>query len=86
MSGGNGGLSPFPIFFKVFFKLNSDKEEVYTVLIELIGPFKWMVVQWTAYVTLIWSAQIDDGPMDHLYYVNFDRPNGRPFYGPLMLR
>ena len=28
---------------------------------------KWTAVQWTAYVTSIWTVQMDDGPLDRLY-------------------
>ena len=46
------------------------------------GPTKWTVVQWTAYVTSIWTVQMDDGPMDRPCNVNLDRPNGRRSIGP----
>ena len=50
------------------------------------GPSKWTAVQWTAYVTSVWTVQMDDGPMDRLCYVNLDRPNGQRSNGPPMLR
>ena len=36
------------------------------------GPSKWMTVQWTAYVSSIWTVQMD-GPLDR----NLDRPKLR---------
>ena len=50
------------------------------------GPSKWTTVEWTAYVTSIWTVQMEDGPMDRLCYVNLDRLNGRRSNGPSMLR
>ena len=50
------------------------------------GPTKWKVVQWAAYVTSIWTVQMDDGPMDSVCYVNLDRPNRQQSDGPPMLR
>ena len=47
-------------------------------MLHKFGPSKWTKVQWTSYITLIWTVQMDVGPMDLPYYVNLDRPNGRP--------
>ena len=46
-------------------------------ILRQFGPSKWTAVQWTAYVTLIWTVQMDDGLMDRLCYTNLDCPNGR---------
>ena len=31
-------------------------------------------VQWTDYFTVVWNVQLDNGPLDHLCYVNLDYP------------
>ena len=54
-------------------------------ILRLFGPSKWTAVQWTTYVTLIWPVQMDGGPINHLYYINLDPPNGRRSNGPPML-
>ena len=54
-------------------------------MLRQFGPSKWTGVQWTAYVTPIWTVQMDVGPTDRLCYVNFDRPNGRRSNGLSML-
>ena len=36
--------------------------------------------------TLIWIVQMDEGPIDPLYYVNLVRPNERQSNGPPILR
>ena len=54
-------------------------------MLRQFGPSKLKAVQWTAYVTSIWTVQIKGGPMDRLCYVNLDRPNGRRSNGPSML-
>ena len=36
------------------------------------GPFKWAMVQWTAYITLIWTFQMEKGLMDDPFYDNLD--------------
>ena len=46
-------------------------------------PSKWTTVQWTVYVTSIWTVQMDDGPMDSPCYVNLDGPLERLYYGNL---
>ena len=54
-------------------------------MLRQFGLSKWTMVQWTDYVTSIWTVQMDDGPMDRLccvnldrlYYSNLDRPKLR---------
>ena len=55
-------------------------------MLSQFGPTKWTVVQWTAYVTSIWTVQMDDGPMDRVCYVNLDRPNRQQSDWPPTLR
>ena len=45
-------------------------------MLRQFGPSKWTVVQWNAYVTSIWTVQMNDCTMDCLCYVNLDLPNG----------
>ena len=35
------------------------------------------MVQWTTYITVVWTVQMDNDLMDHLSYVSLERPNGR---------
>ena len=35
-----------------------------------------MMVQWTTYVILIWTLKMDYVPIDRLFYVDLDCPNG----------
>ena len=46
--------------------------------------FKWICMDRPNERNLL--VQMDDGPMDRLYYINLDRPNGRRSKGPPMLR
>ena len=55
-------------------------------MLSQFGPTKWTVVQWTAYVTSIWTVQMDDGPMDRVCYINLGCPNRRQSDGPPTLR
>ena len=66
--------------------LSSQNGVCWTVKMYKTYLSKWTVVQWTAYVMLIWSVQMDNGPMDHLYCVNLNRPNRRQSNGSPMLR
>ena len=52
------------------------------LMLSQFGPSKWTTVQWTAYVTSIWTVHIDDGPMDHQCYINLNRANQRRSNGP----
>ena len=52
-------------------------------MLRQFGPSKWTTVQWTAYVTSIWTVQMDDGPMDRPCDVILDGPLDRLYYGNL---
>ena len=67
-------------------RLHSPNGVVWTVQMYETYSSKWMTIQWTANFKSFWTDQMDGGPMDHLCYVNFDRPNGRRSNGLPMLR
>ena len=45
----------------------------------------WTLVQWTTYITLIWTVQMVGGTIDPLCYVNLNLPNGQQSNIPPML-
>ena len=66
-------------------RLHSPNGVVWAVQMYKTYSSKWTMIQWTAYVTSIWTVQMDDSSMDRLCYVNLDRPNGRRSNGPLSI-
>ena len=64
-------------------RLHSPNGVVWTVQMYETYSSKWTTVQWTAYVTSIWTVQMDDGPMDRPCNVNLDGPLDRLYYGNL---
>ena len=36
---------------------------------------KWTIVEWTVYITLIWTVQMEDSPMNRICYVNLEKKN-----------
>ena len=45
-------------------------------MLRQFAPSKWTMVQWTAYVTSIWTVHLNI-PLDRLYYSNLERPKLR---------
>ena len=68
---------------------------IWTTLERIIGWSKYTLtdrpngrsgdVQWDGPNIRSLTVRMDDGPMDHLYYVNLDRPNGWWYNRPIML-
>ena len=52
-------------------------------MLHQFGPSKRQMVQWTAYVTSIWTVQMDSSPMDRPCYVNLDGPSDHVYYANL---
>ena len=52
-------------------RLHRTNEVLWTVQMYETCSFKWIVVKWIAYITPIWTVQMDDGPMNRLCYSGY---------------
>ena len=80
------GPSKYIHHWTVYLDRPNGRRSNWLPMLREFGPSKLTTVQWTTYVTLIWTVQMDDGPMERLSYVNLDRPSWQWSNGPPLLR